>query len=92
MDFMSVSNSMPVDYRLRQIDADIGPYRRGERWAEPDLDDAATKMCQVATDAGLRLRLGERARADCQATLSPPVVARLIEARLATVRARRHLG
>ena len=92
MDFMSASNSMPVDYRLRQIDADIGPYRRGERWAEPDLDDAAAKMCQVATDAGLRLRLGERARADCQATLSPPVVARLIEARLATVRARRHLG
>lgn len=92
MDFMSAANSLPVDYRLQAITADIGPYRRGQRWAEPDRDDAVRQMHRVVDDAALRRRLGERARADCLASLSPPVVARLIEARLAAVRQQRGLG
>jgi glycosyltransferase involved in cell wall biosynthesis len=91
MDFMAAHNSMLVDYRLRTLEADIGPYARGQRWAEPDLDDAANQMRRVAADAGLRQRLGERARADAAALLAPPVVARQIEARLAAIRSRRGL-
>ena len=92
MDFMTATNSLPVDYRLREIEADIGPYRRGQRWAEPDLDDAARQMQRVVDDPALRQRLGDRARADCLATISPPVVARLIEARLNVIRQQRGLG
>jgi glycosyltransferase involved in cell wall biosynthesis len=91
MDFMSASNSLPVDYRLCRLDADIGPYRRDQRWAEPDLDDAAAKMRQVAGDGALRQRLGERARSDCRALLAPAVVGRFIESRLAAVRVQRGL-
>jgi len=92
MDFMNATNSLPVDYRLRAIDRDIGPYRAGQRWAEPDLDDAAGKLVAVATDETLRHRLGQRARADVQARIAPPVVAARIEARLRTLRQRRGLG
>jgi glycosyltransferase involved in cell wall biosynthesis len=91
-DFMSAENAMPVDYTLQAIATDIGPYRAGQRWAEPDLDDAAVKMQRVASDRPLRERLGERARADCRAQLAPDVVARLLEARLDAIRARRGLG
>lgn len=91
MDFMSAQNSLPVDYRLQAIAADIGPYKRGERWAEPELDDAVDKMRRVAADVGLRQRLGSRARVDCEAQLAPPVVGTLIETRLAAVRVRRGL-
>lgn len=57
MDFMSAANSLPVDFRLQAIGCDIGPYKAEQRWAEPDLDDAAMKMRHVAKDADLRRRL-----------------------------------
>ncbi len=91
VDFMNASNAMPVDFRLQAITADIGPYKRGQRWAEPELEDAVDKMRRVAADAGLRRQLGARARADCLAQLSPPVVGALIEARLTALRVRRGL-
>ncbi len=92
MDFMSAENSLPVDYVLQPIASDIGPYRAGQRWAEPDLDDAAKKMQRVAADPALRERLGRRARADCQAQLAPAVIGRQMAARLAAIRTRRGLG
>jgi glycosyltransferase involved in cell wall biosynthesis len=92
MDFMSAENSLPVDHVLQPIASDIGPYRAGQRWAEPDLDDAAKKMQRVAADPVLRERLGRRARADCQAQLAPAVIGRQMAARLAAIRTRRSLG
>ena len=82
MDFMTANNSLPVDYRLVTLEADEGPYRRGERWAEPSQDDAVAKLRRVADDAALRRRLGERARQDCAAQLSPEAVAGLVKPRL----------
>jgi glycosyltransferase involved in cell wall biosynthesis len=82
MDFMTAHNSLPVDYRLVTLEADAGPYRRGERWAEPSHDDAVAKLRRVAADPALRRRLGERARQDCAAQLSPEAVAGLVKPRL----------
>lgn len=92
MDFMTAENSLPVDYVLQPIASDIGPYRAGQRWAEPDLDDAAKKMQRVAADRTVRERLGQRARADSQAQLAPAVIGRQMAARLAALRTRRGLG
>lgn len=91
MDFMSAANSLPVDYTLQAIGRDIGPYAASQRWAEPDLDHAAAQMRRMVDDPGLRQRLGERARADCIAQLSPPVVGRMLARRLAAVRRRKKL-
>lgn len=92
MDFMNAANSLPVDYTLQPIGSDIGPYKADQRWAEPDLDVAAASMRRVAQDSDLRQRLGERARADVRALIAPPVVARLIDTRLAAIRRRQGLG
>lgn len=92
MDFMSAANSLPVDFALQPIGSDIGPYKADQRWAEPDLDDAASKMRRVAQDGDLRRRLGERARADVRLQIAPPVVARLLETRLAAICRRHGLG
>jgi glycosyltransferase involved in cell wall biosynthesis len=81
-DFMNAHNALPVDYRLVSLQADAGPYRQGERWAEPSLDDAVAKMRQVVGDAGLRIRLGARARADSTAQLAPAVIGARMGARL----------
>lgn len=90
-DFMNAANSLPVDYRLQPIGRDIGPYRADQRWAEPDLEHAAEQMRRVVAEPGLRRRLGERARADCIAQLSPPVVGRRVGERLAAIRRRKGL-
>ena len=91
MDFMTPHNSMVVDFKLQTIAADCGPYRRGERWAEPNIDDAAAKMRRVAADASLRHTLGQRARSDCHAQLRPEVVGRQISERLLQVRQQKGL-
>lgn len=88
MDFMNAHNSLPVDYELRALEADAGPYRRGERWAEPRMDDAVRKMQQLVADAELRERLGARAQAHCRLHLAPEVVGRRIEQRVQALRAR----
>ena len=63
-DYMNVSNSYPVSYRLAALDQDYGPYRCGELWADPDLDHAAAQMRHVfENQSEARLR-GERAAAD----------------------------
>ena len=92
MDFMTAHNSLPVDYRLATLEADTGPYRRGERWAEPSLDDAVAKLRLVAGDAALRKRLGARARQDCAGQLGPEVVGAVVEARLRRILGMRNGG
>ena len=47
MDFMTLSNSFPVNYRLTAIERDYGPYRQGWPWADPDLEHAAALMRHV---------------------------------------------
>jgi glycosyltransferase involved in cell wall biosynthesis len=82
-DFMNAHNALPVDYRLVTLQADAGPYRQGERWAEPALDDAVIKLRLLVADVGLRVRLGQRARQDVMARLTPIAVAELQKRRLA---------
>jgi glycosyltransferase involved in cell wall biosynthesis len=73
MDFMDSQNSLPVPYRLVDVDvAEGSPYgsERFERpvhWAEPDVERAAEMMRLVRDEEGLRVRIGERAAADMAA-------------------------
>jgi glycosyltransferase involved in cell wall biosynthesis len=64
MDFMTASNSYPVDYHLIELDRNHGPYRRGTYWADPDLDHAATLMRQVCEQRGDAQQKGLTAAAD----------------------------
>lgn len=86
MDFMTRENSCPVDYTLVTLDTDHGPYTRGQRWADPDVAQAAALMTRLVTDAGLAAALGARAAQDIQAQLSPLAVGRRIDARLRALR------
>ena len=82
MDFMHGGNAMVVDYALTELERDYGPYRKGEVWAEPDLDDAAGKMRAVYESAELRARLGRRGRSDCERLLAPQVVGAAVRERI----------
>jgi glycosyltransferase involved in cell wall biosynthesis len=85
VDFTRADNALLVDYSLVPLTRDLGPYRKGQMWAEPDLDSAARCMRQVAQSAELRERLRVRGLATVAHELSPQVLAPLVATRLATL-------
>ena len=87
VDFTRVDNALLVDYQLTELKQDAGPYRRGQHWAEPDLDGAAQYMRDVATSPALRERLRTRGLATVAAELSPAAQAAFMRTRLATIHA-----
>jgi glycosyltransferase involved in cell wall biosynthesis len=80
LDFMNVSNSLLVRYELARLEKDYPPYPKGSVWADPDVEHAAELMRAVYDDPPRARRIGERARADVTAYLSPEAVgARIVE-------------
>ena len=86
MDFMNDKNSVPVSYRLVELDKDYPPYRRGWRWAEPDVDHGASAMRRLYEDRDAARRLGQAARESALATLHPRTVGAALKQRLDTIR------
>lgn len=84
-DFMDVSNSFPVAYRLVELDENVGPYQAGEVWAEPSIEHAAQLMRQVVDDPYLSRARGRAARETMQRDYSEERVAELVRQRLAII-------
>lgn len=82
MDFMTPWNSVPVPYRLVQLERDFGPYPRGQWWADPDVDAAAAAMVRVANEPEFAGGIGAQAARDIRENLSPQAVGAIIKARL----------
>ncbi|MDR3531754.1 MAG: glycosyltransferase family 4 protein [Rhodopila sp.] len=75
-DFMNSINAALVGYRLVPARDDRLVYRG--LWAEPDVVEAADWLRALADDAGLRRRMGERARTSTLAGLgTEPLAAAL---------------
>lgn len=86
-DFTRAQNALLVDYALVELARDLGPYRRGQVWAEPDVASAAQAMRQVAESPALREHLGRRGAATVARELSPAALAPLVETRLRAIHA-----
>jgi glycosyltransferase involved in cell wall biosynthesis len=82
MDFMNPNNSFPVRFELQPLDHEVGPYRKGFRWAEPDLHHAAELMELVTRDPERARKMGETAGRDLKQGFSLIAVGRLIRERL----------
>jgi glycosyltransferase involved in cell wall biosynthesis len=85
MDFMNVGNSLLVRYRLVRLEKDFPPYPRGSAWADPDVGHAAELMRVVYEDPDRARTLGERAREEVMAYLSPQAVGARIAERLGLI-------
>jgi glycosyltransferase involved in cell wall biosynthesis len=91
-DFADASNSYPVAYRLTTVSRNVGPYRAGETWAEPDIDHAAALMAQVVADPLTARRRGAAAHERIRRDYSDDAVAALVRARLDVIGSRGALG
>jgi glycosyltransferase involved in cell wall biosynthesis len=70
LDFMNPGNSLLVDYRLVKIPEDFATYAKGNVWAEPSVDHAASYMRQLFENRAAAAALGERAKAEMRQMLS----------------------
>jgi glycosyltransferase involved in cell wall biosynthesis len=81
-DFMSSENSCAVNYKLIKLEKDYGPYKRGQIWADPDLDHASYFMKKLIDESEWCELLGEKGRNSIIDNLSPRAVGKLIVKRL----------
>ncbi len=85
VDFMDANNSCPVNYRLVPLTEAHGPYRAGQLWADPDLDQAAWYMRRCVEDEGWRRTLEGAARSTIRADYSHRAVAERYRRRLSLI-------
>jgi glycosyltransferase involved in cell wall biosynthesis len=86
-DFVSAECALPVPYRLVPVGERAYPLGGGQRWAEPDLDEAARLMRLAADAPALRQRLGKAAAARIAQQFNGHAVGTRMAARLAEIRA-----
>ncbi|MEG4072828.1 glycosyltransferase [Microcoleus sp. Pol14C2] len=81
-EFMNVGNSYLVKYKLIPIEQDCGPYKKGNVWAEPDVEHAADLMRHVFNNYREAQQVGRIAADEIKTLLNPPTVGRKIQNRL----------
>lgn len=65
-EFVNAENGFPVPARLVELERNVGPYSKGEIWADPDVRVAASYMRLLAEDPEAGRVVGERARRSIQ--------------------------
>jgi glycosyltransferase involved in cell wall biosynthesis len=85
VDFMNEDNSFPVGYQLIELSEDIGPYHKGQVWAEPDLLDAAQKMYEIYESPEKTAEISKEAKRTICTHYSPESTARQIAKRSADI-------
>lgn len=82
MDFTNPQNACLVDYQLVDVDPDEYPHAAGQRWADPDLEQAADYMRRVVSDPAWALGLAKRGRELVEAQHGVEAVGRRCRERL----------
>lgn len=82
MDFTNPQNACIVDYRLVDVGPDEYPHAAGQRWADPDLEQASGYMRRVVADPEWGATLARRGRELVDAQHGINAVGRCYRARL----------
>jgi glycosyltransferase involved in cell wall biosynthesis len=81
-DFATKDCAYLVDYKLVPVASDQYPGVERQRWADPNLAQAAAHMRRIHDDPEEARRVGERGRAQITRLLSPAVVGQQMRAAL----------
>ncbi len=82
MDFMNVNNSLLVKYQLVEIEKDVGPYKAGSVWADPDVHHAAELMRYVYEHRKVGEDIGKIASEDIKNRFNPYEIGKMMGNRL----------
>ena len=84
-DFLDDDTGFPVAFQLSEVLDAAGPYRTGNIWAEPNLDDLAAQMRRVCEQPAEVARRGAIAVQRMSEAFSYETVGRAIMARLTAI-------
>ena len=84
-EFMNSSAACMVDYSFITIEKTQGPYEAGNRWADPNIDQAAEYMQKLYKDKTYYNQISTTAKAQIKEKLSPTQTASLIKDRISII-------
>lgn len=84
-EFMNKQVACMVDYKLVELNKTIGPYKKGIKWAEPNITQAAEYMVKLYEDREYYTLLCKKAKEFVKDKLSMENVDEIIEKRLAEI-------
>ena len=82
MDFMNQDDGFPVSYRLVEVNGDYGAYKKGNMWAEPDIDESADYMRRVFDNRGEAETVGIKGREFIKKYYCPEAISEKYKGRL----------
>lgn len=85
MDFTNSANACIVDYQLVPVGRDEYPHAAGQRWADPDLEQAAAFMRRLVSDPAWGAALAGKGRELVEAQHGIEAVGQRYRARLETL-------
>ena len=85
-EFLHPDYSYPVDVNLIEIIENQSVYERGNRWADPDIDQAAAFMHEIVTNPERAKAKGQKAKAFVQKTYSDEAMNRSIREHITRLR------
>ncbi|MDR3349851.1 MAG: glycosyltransferase [Acidaminococcales bacterium] len=88
-EFMDSDVACMVDFSLVKVGRDIWPYKKNDRWAEPDIGQAAAYMRKLHENENFRARIRQNAYAHIAAKFSRGGAAKAINNRIAEIYASR---
>jgi len=84
-DFMNLNNSFPIKYEKVELERDYGPYTKGNTWAEPDIDHAASQMKYIYENPDYAKKIGQIASSEIKKKMNPKVTGMEILNRIKTL-------
>ena len=85
LDFQDDNCACLVDYELVPIGKDLGPYKKENHWADPNLDQAAEYMKKLYNDPDYYKKIRENGKKQIDEVLSVGRVKGLIQKRLGEI-------
>lgn len=85
-DFVNTQTGFPIPYRLIEVEPDQYPYfTEGQKWADPDIDEAARVMVHLVENVEAATAVGECARTYMAQVHSAEAVGRTIAKRFQNI-------
>ena len=85
LEYMRSNNCVAVQYSLKTLGKDYGPYEAHQYWAVPDIDHAAAEMRDLSQNPARVRSLGEQARKTIQQEFSADAVGARMRQRLHSI-------
>jgi len=90
VDFMDEDCAACVEFQIRELGQNYGPYDAHQHWAEPSVESAARWMCKISGEPAFAWRLGLAGKQKIREYFSDEAVGKLIHARLTEIASARH--